>query len=304
MQAAILEENAKQRELYNLRKQMEEDSQAERELQQIQAQAKAAQLAQEETINAREALTKRLDQSRRLKQLQTDVELAKLVSCMLSANDTSSSHQPFPATTGSMAPATYLASTADLRLAAPQAGSCPDNVMSCCQPDPMQSSTVVHNLEHSAAAVSVSNNTVTAVPAIALPITTHQASLSPQQSTVTQVTELTPAVPQPQPSNAIVSSQPVTQPTMQPQAVPYYRQLPSSHPSLISTNAAQSTQPIADHRWEQPPANTYPLQAPFPAPAPYPGLQPQLGADLPLPLASRSPCCQCLRAAERVTLPC
>ncbi|XP_077374267.1 uncharacterized protein LOC144016825 [Festucalex cinctus] len=100
IQSAILEENAKQLQLANLQRQLEEDAEAERELQRLQAQAKAAQQAQEEAIQAREAVSKRLDQNRRLQQLQADVELAKLVTSMLSTNSsTSSTYQPRPPAT-------------------------------------------------------------------------------------------------------------------------------------------------------------------------------------------------------------
>lgn len=105
IQAAILEENAKQLKVINFQRQIEESAESECELQRIQAQAKAAQQAQEEAILAREAIGKRLDQRRRLQQLQADLQLAKLVTSILSTNIiTSSTCHPPPEATGSPAP--------------------------------------------------------------------------------------------------------------------------------------------------------------------------------------------------------
>lgn len=105
IQAAILEENAQQLELTNLQGQVQEDAEAKRELQRIQVQARAAQQAQEEVIQAREAISKHLDQICRLQQLQADVELAKLVTSMLSTNSTTAStYQPLPAAMATPSP--------------------------------------------------------------------------------------------------------------------------------------------------------------------------------------------------------
>lgn len=95
-------ENAQQPELTNLQRQVQEDAEAERELQRIQAQARAAQQAQEEVIQAREAMSKHLDQSCRLR---AGVELAKVVTSMLSTNSTTSStYQLLPAATATPVP--------------------------------------------------------------------------------------------------------------------------------------------------------------------------------------------------------
>lgn len=269
MQAAILEESSKQRELDNLRKQMEEDSLADRELQQIQAQAKAAQQAQEEALEAREAVNKRLSQSRRLKQLETDVELAKLVTSMLSANSTTSLYEPPSAPTDSAAPAVYLAPAAASQ---PQTHSC--DVLSSNVQHPVQPTTAVQNPPAPVI-------TVTHSPNILQPSTTHQASLPQEQTAERQVTELTSAASRPQPNVATGPSSPSAYPAMQPQMVPLYTQPPVSHIALTDTSPVQPTSvPVAASNWERTPTASLPYQVSLPAPAPYPGLQPQLGADM------------------------
>ncbi len=80
----MLEEKIKQRQYDSLRQQVEEDSLIDLEHQRLQAQAKEAQRMQEEALAAKEALLKQLERQRKLQQAETELEVAKLVSSMLS----------------------------------------------------------------------------------------------------------------------------------------------------------------------------------------------------------------------------
>lgn len=88
VQAAILEERIKQLELEDLRRLIEHETQADIECRLLDEQAKEAQRLQEETLKAREALSKRLERQRRLQKAEQDLEVAKLVSTMLTPNGT------------------------------------------------------------------------------------------------------------------------------------------------------------------------------------------------------------------------
>lgn len=57
---------------------------AEREYQRLQTQAKEAQRIQEEALIAKESLTNHLERQCKLKRAETDLEVAKLVSSLLS----------------------------------------------------------------------------------------------------------------------------------------------------------------------------------------------------------------------------
>ncbi|XP_039534154.1 uncharacterized protein LOC120483252 [Pimephales promelas] len=101
-QAAIVEERIKQRQYDDLLQQMEEDTLAEIEFQKLQTQAKEAQRVQEEALMAKEALSNQLERRRKLKKAEADLEVAKLVSSLLSQDTslTNPEHQASPDTTG------------------------------------------------------------------------------------------------------------------------------------------------------------------------------------------------------------
>ncbi|XP_067272571.1 uncharacterized protein [Pseudorasbora parva] len=101
-QAAIVEERLKQRQYDNLLQQIEDDTLAEIEYQRLQTQAKEAQHAQEEALRAKEALSNQLERRRKLKRAETDLEVAKLVSSLLSQDPslTNTEPQASPDTTG------------------------------------------------------------------------------------------------------------------------------------------------------------------------------------------------------------
>ncbi len=62
VQTAVLEEKIKQRQFDSLQQQVQDDSLADMEYQQLQTQAKEAQRIQEEALAAKEALSKHLEQ--------------------------------------------------------------------------------------------------------------------------------------------------------------------------------------------------------------------------------------------------
>lgn len=99
VQTAMLEEKIKQRQYDSLRQQVEEDSLIDLEHQRLQAQAKEAQCMQEEALAAKVALSKHLERQRKLQQAETELEVAKLVSPMLSMD--SGTTTPVPPDSGS-----------------------------------------------------------------------------------------------------------------------------------------------------------------------------------------------------------
>ncbi len=99
VQTAMLEEKIKQRQYDSLRQQVEEDSLIDLEHQRLQAQAKEAQRMQEEALAAKEALLKKLERQRKLQQAETELEVAKLVSSMLSVDSRATT--PVPTDSGS-----------------------------------------------------------------------------------------------------------------------------------------------------------------------------------------------------------
>ncbi len=99
VQTAMLEEKIKQRQYDSLRQQVEEDSLIDLEHQRLQAQAKEAQRMQEEALAAKEALLKQLERQRKLQQAETELEVAKLVSSMLSVDSRATT--PVPTDSGS-----------------------------------------------------------------------------------------------------------------------------------------------------------------------------------------------------------
>ncbi len=99
VQTAMLEEKIKQRQYDSLRQQVEEDSLIDLEHQRLQAQAKEAQRMQEEALAAKEALLKQLERQCKLQQAETELEVAKLVSSMLSVDSRATT--PVPTDSGS-----------------------------------------------------------------------------------------------------------------------------------------------------------------------------------------------------------
>ncbi len=99
VQTAMLEEKIKQRQYDSLRQQVEEDSLIDLEHQRLQAQAKEAQRMQEEALAAKEALLKQLERQRKLQQAEAELEVAKLVSSMLSVDSRATT--PVPTDSGS-----------------------------------------------------------------------------------------------------------------------------------------------------------------------------------------------------------
>ncbi|GAA6094743.1 uncharacterized protein LOC113069086, partial [Tachysurus ichikawai] len=98
LQTAMLEETIKQRQYDCLWQQVEEDSLIVLETQRLQAQSREAQRMQEEALETKVALSNRLEQRHKLQQAETELEVAKLVSSMLS---NSSSTTPVSADSGS-----------------------------------------------------------------------------------------------------------------------------------------------------------------------------------------------------------
>ncbi|KAL1281070.1 hypothetical protein QQF64_015670 [Cirrhinus molitorella] len=103
VQTAVLEEKIKQRQFDSLRQQVEEDSLADMEYQRLQTQAKEAQRIQEEALAAKEALSKHLERQRKLQQAATELEVAKLVSSMVTKD--SGSTTPVPSSASPLPPA-------------------------------------------------------------------------------------------------------------------------------------------------------------------------------------------------------
>ncbi|KAI7805208.1 hypothetical protein IRJ41_001894 [Triplophysa rosa] len=82
VQTAALEERIKQRQFDN------------REYQRLQTQAKEAQRIQEEALTAKEALSNHLERQRKLQEAETELEVAKLVSSMLTTDSGSATPMP------------------------------------------------------------------------------------------------------------------------------------------------------------------------------------------------------------------
>lgn len=96
----MLEEKIKQRQYDSLKRQVEEDSLIDLEYQRLQTQAKEAQRMQEEALAAKEALLKQLERQRKLQEAETELEVAKLVSSMLSVDSRATT--PVPTDSGSL----------------------------------------------------------------------------------------------------------------------------------------------------------------------------------------------------------
>lgn len=83
VQAALLEEGIKQMELVELHQQIEEDSRADMECEEINAKARKGQHLQEVAQQAREAMAKQLDRQRQLQKVENELTVAKLVTSFL-----------------------------------------------------------------------------------------------------------------------------------------------------------------------------------------------------------------------------
>lgn len=83
VQPAKLEERMKAMQLEEIRWQIEEDSSADSQCQQLDAKAKEAQRLREEATQAREALVKRLDRRHRLVKTENEWKIVKIVTSML-----------------------------------------------------------------------------------------------------------------------------------------------------------------------------------------------------------------------------
>ncbi|KAI7812616.1 hypothetical protein IRJ41_005718 [Triplophysa rosa] len=111
VQTAALEERIKQRQFDSLGQQVEEDSLADREYQLLQTQAKEAQRIQEEALTAKEALSKHLERQRKLHEAETELEIAKLVSSMLTTDSGSATPMPSGSPASSLDPTQLIHSS-------------------------------------------------------------------------------------------------------------------------------------------------------------------------------------------------
>ncbi|XP_073731871.1 uncharacterized protein [Misgurnus anguillicaudatus] len=83
LHAAMLEARLKSLDLEELQRQIEEDAIVDKECERLDAQARDAQLKQEQANKARELLAKQVETRRRLKKVQNELEAAKYVCVLL-----------------------------------------------------------------------------------------------------------------------------------------------------------------------------------------------------------------------------
>ena len=98
IQEALLQENIHRLELEQLQHEVFEDSRADLECQSLNAKAREAQRQQQETQDAREAIAKRLDRQRRLKEKEKELQVAQLLSSLLREPVREEVESPVPST--------------------------------------------------------------------------------------------------------------------------------------------------------------------------------------------------------------
>ncbi len=94
VQTAVLEEKIKQRQFDSLQQQVQDDSLANMEYQRLQTQRKKLSAFRRRPLAAKEALSMHLERQRKLQQAETELEVAKLVSSMLTKDSGSATPVP------------------------------------------------------------------------------------------------------------------------------------------------------------------------------------------------------------------